>query len=220
MSPSKTNALTMAAPLESGGSSVSRVKPTPTAPKPPLKGKDVPQKSGLVSALLSIGAIRPALWIMSKYPWLIDAHQEIADLMIRIMKRSINSLYESLFVTKARNPSFLQPRNRYSAAGVAPCPSRKQMLTVWAPTPPCTHTTDFVFFFPEWEDCVPMCRSLDDLKNVIEPMLQFIKLHISRDVIFLTKFLRLGRKHLASTTPVCSLPSMFIHQCVDSQVGR
>ncbi|KAF9045967.1 hypothetical protein BDZ89DRAFT_1155277 [Hymenopellis radicata] len=179
MSPSKTNALTMAAPLESGGSSVSRVKPTPAAPKPPSKGKDVPQKSGLVSALLSIGAIRPALWIMSRYPWLVDAHREIADLMIRIMKRSINSLYESLFVTKARNPSFLQPRNRYSAAGVAPCPSRKQMLT----------------------DCVPMCRSLDDLKNVIEPMLQFIKLHISRDVIFLTKFLRLGRKHLASTTP-------------------
>jgi THO complex subunit 2 len=76
---------------------------------------------------------------------------------------------------------------------------RKPMLTLYAPTPPGTSTADFVYFFPFWADRIPLCSTLDDLMDVIDPLMAFVGLHISRDPVFLTKFARLGRLHITST---------------------
>jgi THO complex subunit 2 len=200
ISGAKSSQLAMAAPLESS-SSTSRIKSAaPVESKKTPEIKDPPnQIVGLLSALLSVGALRPAVAIMSKYPWLVDAFPEIADLMLCIMKESLSGFYDSVFVTRERNPSFAQPRARYGTSGVSVPPPRKPLLTLWAPTPPSTSTTDFVFFFPDWAQRVPVCSSYDDLVDVIEPMMRFVGLHVSRDPLFLTKFLRLGRLHLSST---------------------
>ncbi|KAG7448931.1 uncharacterized protein BT62DRAFT_653210 [Guyanagaster necrorhizus] len=196
----KVSQLAMAAPLESTPSSSKTKASTPAEQKHENEFKDrYTQKSGMIAALLAVGAIRPALWLLSKFPWMVDAQPEIADLMICIMKLSIQPLYDSILVTKERNPSFLQPRTRYGTTGVTQPPPRKQVLTLWAPTPPCSATTEFVFFFSDWSEQVPICSTLDDLKDVIEPLMRFIGLHVSRDTIFLTKFLRLGRTQLQTT---------------------
>ncbi|RDB20480.1 THO complex subunit 2 [Hypsizygus marmoreus] len=204
ISGAKTSQLAMAAPLESASSSShNKTKAsTPAELKKAPEPKDCNQKVGLLTALLSVGALKPALAILSKFPWLVDARPEIADLMIRIMKFSLAPLYESLLVTKERNPSFTQPRTRYGPTGVASPPQRKPLLTLWAPTPPSTSTMEFVFFFPDWVQQVPICTSLIDLEDVIEPLMKFIGIHVSRDPLFLTKFLRLGRNHLQSTVPI------------------
>jgi THO complex subunit 2 len=200
ISGARISQLAMAAPLESSAASQPKAKVTNLVESKKLpESKDVNQKVGLLAALLSVGSLKPALAILSKFPWLVDARPEIADLMIRVMKHSISSLYESSMVTKERNSSFNQPRARYGTAGIAYPPSRKPLLTLWAPTPPSTSITDFVFFFPDWVEQVPMCSSLDDLEDVMEPLMKFIGIHISRDPLFLTKFLRLGRSHLQST---------------------
>lgn len=195
----KNSMLAMAAPLESSPTS-SQAKPKAPAPLE-AKKTDTNQKVGLLTALLAVGAIKPAISIMSKYPWLVDAHPEIADLMIRIMKVSISHLYESILITKERNPSFTYPRARYGSSGVAYPSPRKPILTLCAPTPPCTSTNDFIFFYPDWADRIPISTTLDDLEDVIEPLMRFIGIHVSRDPLFLTKFLRLGRLHLQSTMP-------------------
>jgi len=194
----KVSQLAMAAPLESSQSSKPRAPSAPTEPKKDSSELKEPpnQKVGLVSALLSVGALRPALSVLSKFSWLVDAHPEIADLVIRLMKHSLSPLYESLMITKERSPSYTQPRTRY---GVAQAPSRKPALTLWAPAPPSTSSFDFVYFFPHWSERVPVCSSLDELADVIEPLMAFVGLHVSRDPLFLTKFLRLGRLHLQST---------------------
>jgi THO complex subunit 2 len=199
ISGAKISQLAMAAPLESSSSTTRPKSIPPAETKKTSESKDIPnQKLGLLSALLSVGALRPAFAILSKFPWLVDAHRELADLMLRILKESLAGFYESIFV-KERNPSFSQPRARYGNGGVSPPPARKPLLTLWAPTPPGTSTTDFIFFFPDWTQRVPLCSSYDDLSDVIEPMMGFIGLHVSRDPLFLTKFLRLGRLHLLST---------------------
>ena len=199
ISSAKVSQLAMAAPLESGASSS---KPKPTAPveTKAVESKQLPnQKLGLLSALLSVGALRPAFAILSKCSWLVDAHPEIADLVLRILKQSLSGLYDSLLVTKERNPSFGHPRARYGTGGLSTPSPRKPVLTLLAPTPPSTSSTDFVFFFPDWIRWVPVCNFLGDLVDVIEPMMRFIGLHVSRDPLFLTKFLRLGRMHIVST---------------------
>jgi len=201
----KNSQLAMAAPLESSGQPSSQPKPTSnTTPIDRKKAdtKNSNQKVGLVTSLLSVGAIKPAIAILSKFRWLVDANTEIADLMLRIMKVSISPLYESLTVTKRPSSGFTRPRARFGSSGVVQPSPLKSMLTLWAPNPPSTSTTEFVFFFPDWLDRVPLCSSLDDLGDVIEPLLHFIGLHIYRDPLFATKFLRLGKLHLLSTLPV------------------
>jgi THO complex subunit 2 len=204
----KVSQLALAAPLESSSqpSSTSRLahpapeakKPSPPDPTP--ESKDPPnQKAGLLVALLSVGALRPALALLTKFRWLVDAYPEIADLLIRVMKHSLASLYDQHLVTKPRSPSNVQPRARWGATGVIPAPVRKPMLTLYAPTPPGTSTADFVYFFPFWADRIPLCSTLDDLMDVIDPLMAFVGLHISRDPVFLTKFARLGRSHITST---------------------
>jgi len=204
----KVSQLAMAAPLESASSSSqSRAKAaTPVEVKKAPEPKDTNQKIGLLTALLAVGALKPAVAILSKFPFLVDARPEIADLMIRAVKVSLAPLYESLMVTKERNPNFTQPRPRYGTSGILVPPTRKPLLTLWAPTPPSTYTTEFVFFFPDWVQQVPICTSLSDLEDVIEPLMKFIGVHVSRDPLWLTKFLRLGRSHLQSTViciPFC-----------------
>lgn len=208
ISSAKMSQLAMAMPLESGTSPLSSVKTKVAAPeiKKVPESKNPPnQKTGILLALLSIGAMKPAIGILSRFPWLVDAQPDIADLLIRIMKHSISQLYDSLIDTKERNPDFTQPRPRFSGTGLAPPPPRKPILSLLAPTPPSSSTVDYVFFFPDWNEQIPICTSLDDLVYVIEPLLRFIGLHISRDPLFLTKFVRLGRQHLLTTVRVFTI---------------
>ncbi|KAH9899792.1 transcription factor/nuclear export subunit protein 2-domain-containing protein [Cubamyces lactineus] len=199
----KISQLAMAAPLESGGPSNSKPKPAAAPePKPEVKKEAPNQKLGLLNALLAVGALRPAIAILSKFPWMVDAYPEIADLVIRVLKHSITPLYESTVTARDKTASFTKPRARYGAAGVVPAPERRPHLTLWAPTPPCTSTVEFVFFFPDWVRRVPMCTSYDDLIDVLEPLMRFIGLHVSRDPAFLTKFLRLGRHHMLTTITI------------------
>jgi THO complex subunit 2 len=198
----KISQLAMAAPLESGSS-----PPKPkTVPPPSTDTKKAPdlmdppcQKIRLLNALLSVGALRPAIAILSEFPWIVDSNPEIADLLIRVLKHSISYLYDTVLVTKERSSGFTQPKARFGANRTSAPPPRRQQLTLWAPTPPGTATTDFVFFFPDWTQWVPVCTELDDLMDVIEPLMKFVGLHIYRDTLFLTKFLRLGKVHLMTT---------------------
>lgn len=199
---SSNNLLAMAAPLESSSSSSSKTKMNSTEVKQAPEIKEPPvQKAMIVIALLSVGALRPALAVLTRFPWLVDVYPEMCDLLLRVLKTSIAPLYETMFA-KERNLSFLQPRARYVSAGVLSTPQRKPQLTLQAPAPPSTHTHDFTFFYPFWPETIPLCRTMDDLVNIIEPFMSFIGLHVSRDPLFLTKLLRIGKVHLAQSVSI------------------
>ncbi|KAG1756059.1 transcription factor/nuclear export subunit protein 2-domain-containing protein [Suillus lakei] len=202
ISDAKISQLAMAAPLESSSStSQPRVEPTEVK-KSVIESNPPNQIAGLVSGLLSLGSLRPAIAVLTRIPWLVDAHPELADLILRVLKYSIAPLYDATFVLKERNPSFTQPRARFSATGTLALPIRKYQLSLIAPTPPSTASVDFVFFFPDWTQRIPLCTSFEDMANVIEPLMSFIGLHVSRDALFVTKITRLGRSQLLSTIPL------------------
>ncbi|PIL37228.1 hypothetical protein GSI_00921 [Ganoderma sinense ZZ0214-1] len=200
----KVSQLAMAAPLESGGSSNTKARPAaPEGKKEEEVEKEAPnQKLGLLNALLSVGALRPAISILSRFPWMVDAYPELADLMIRVLKHSIVPLFDTIAPQKDKTASFVKPRARYGATGLVPPPERRPQLTLVAPTPPSTSTVEFVFFFPDWAKRIPMCSTYDDLIDVLEPLMRFVGLHVSRDASFLTKLLRVGRRHITNTLEV------------------
>lgn len=196
----KINQLAMAAPLEAT-SSLGGHKPRPSTPVEPKKlEKEMPnQKLGVLNALLALGALRPAYALMSKFPWIVDSSPDLADLVLRIMRHSIAPIYDATTGSRDALASFKIPKPRVGLTGMVPAPERKPQLTLCAPTPQCTNATDFIFFYPDWTQHIPLCRTMEDLADVIEPLMSFIGLHISRDPIFLSKFLRLGRLHLLTT---------------------
>ncbi|KAL4082005.1 transcription factor/nuclear export subunit protein 2-domain-containing protein [Scleroderma yunnanense] len=198
----KMSQLAMAGPLESATPTTKPRADPIEEPKMPTTYKAPNQKAGLVCALLAVGVLRPAIAVMSKFPWLVDAHVEIADLMLRNIRHSIAPLYDSTFVLKERNPNFTRPRARFGSSGVISVPTRKPQLTLIAPTPPSTASTDFVFFFPDWPERVPVATTFDELVDVIEPIMSFIGPHISRDPLFVSKVTRLGRSQLMTTVPM------------------
>ena len=195
---SSNNLLAMAAPLESGTSTKPK---TLTEEKAPAEIKEAPaQKAMIVVALLSVGAFRPAITLLAQYPWLVDVQKDIADLLLRMLKVSIGQLFDKQFA-KERNQGFLRPRPRYASPGIITTPVRKSQLTLCAPPPPSTQSHDCIFFYPQWSTTVPICQSLDDVVDVVEPLMRLVGVHIARDPLFLTKFLRLGKVHL--TQSVC-----------------
>lgn len=194
----KSSLLAMAAPLEAGPSSQPKAKAAAPHENKKIEVKNTNQKMGLLHALLSVGALRPAFAILSKFPWAVDVYPELADLVLRVLKYTLDPFFDTM-ANKQRNSNFMKPRARYGPSGVIQPSIRKPVLTLWAPTPPSTSNTDFVFFFPDWADRVPMMTTLDDLENLVEPILHFVGIHVSRDPSFLSKFLRLGRQHLQPT---------------------
>ncbi|KDQ14762.1 hypothetical protein BOTBODRAFT_32521 [Botryobasidium botryosum FD-172 SS1] len=191
----RTSALAVAGSLDDSGpskpSSAALKKPASTGPKDPPN-----QKFGLLKALLSLGAIRQSLFFLSKFPWMTGAHPEIADLLLRILHVSLEPVYES-FSFSTRNPqaasSNARPRARYVPGNPAPVPlPRKSQLTVWAPVPPSTALTDFVFFYPKWTQWIPRCTTVEEIMYVIEPLMRFVGVHGYRDISFLSRLCRIG----------------------------
>lgn len=206
----KVSQLAMAAPLSDGAPiAPSKARPSPVVEtKKAAETKDLPnQKLGLLNALFAIGALRPAFALLSKFRWMVDAFPEIADLILRIVKHSFQPLWDQMIPTKAGTTSFTQPRARYSSSGVV-TPERRPQLTLWAPTPPCSSTAEFIFFFPKWTERVPVCSSVQDLVDIVEPMLKFVGLHGSRDPHFLIKLTKIGR--LVLQDMVCT-PTDFVY---------
>lgn len=194
----KVSMLAMAAPLESAGSSKPQQSTAADIKKSEVK--EVPnQRLGLLHALLSLGALRPAIALLSKFPWLVDAFPELADLLLRVLKHSIAGLYEATWPSGPDKSSFSRAKARFGTSGTVSAPERRPHITLSAPTPPSTNTTNFIFFYPGWTERIPVCSTLEDVVDIIEPLLNFVGVHVSRDVNFLAKFLRVGRSHLNST---------------------
>jgi len=199
----KMNALAIAAPLSDDTVPTSVSSAKPAAPEPEQqekKQKDIPnQKLGLLTALLSVGALRPSVAILTKFPWMTAAYSELTDLYLRILRVSMQPLYETACHTNTDLVSSnTKPRARFGSNGAVQPPQRKHILTICAPTPPSTVTSEFVFFYPTWDAFIPRCTQHSDIADVLVPLLTYLSTQISRDMAFVTKLCRIGRLQLTA----------------------
>lgn len=215
--PQKRNALADAKPLETSyrdrapepvkGEKTDPKKKSPSGPKDPPN-----QKLGLVRFLLSLGALRPAFTILSKFPWMVQAYPDVAGLVLRIMKLAIDPLADSVLSTSPLTrfaESNGTARVRFSGRTQTSTYRGKPTLVTNAPLPVDSATQHNVFFYPDWPAFVPRCNKLDDLVDVLQPLMQLCGVQIHRDVEFIGRMSRLGKKVLSQvceSTPrdVCS----------------
>lgn len=199
----KVSALAVAAPLTDDSAAINSSRSRPAGAdtkKPSLEKKEVPnQKVEILAALLSLGAIRPSIAILTKFPWITAAYPQVADLFLRVLRVSLQSLYETTFhPNSALVRSNTTPRLRYGANGLVQPPPQKRVLTLLAPLPPNTASSQFVFFYPPWDALIPRCTEHSDVEDVLVPLLGFLGVQVARDFAFVTKLCRVGRLQLTA----------------------
>lgn len=169
---------------------------------------------GLLRGLLSVGAIEPAFFILSKYSWICEPHPDLADLLLRISNFAIADFYKSrassfsatLDDAKNKQSSLAQARPRYSIAEkkLGPAPSTQVYITgrpIDVPKITDRAWRETVYFFPEWKDHLPTVDSSGELFELVSQMFKLVGVHAGRNKEFLSRLMRLVKLDSAVDGP-------------------
>lgn len=157
------------------------------------------QKIGLLHALLSVGSLYPSLFMLAKFPFIVDPYPEIADLLHRIIEYSIDSLYE-----KNGRPLDINTLPPFQAKKVPSSSSRDLNLVESSPGSTTrglvclASATDYnpsKFFFETWNSSLEQIHDLEGLTKVSDLLLRFSGPLLSRNVTLLVKLCRIGINH-------------------------
>ncbi|KAJ1311288.1 hypothetical protein OPQ81_009786 [Rhizoctonia solani] len=203
----RSNALATAAPLMDDSRGYRQQGPVSTQTKAVTNDSTqskvpVNQKARLVHALFCVGALRPGLTILSKFPWLTSAHPDIADALLRLLRLSFETLYAPVSLAQ-RSPHYaasnVTARGKWTNAKVVVPITRNQHLTLMVPVPPPTLNNSFTFFYPKWHEWVPRLRTHGQLMTIGVPLLRHVGLLVHRDVALLTRLCRIGKAQLSAS---------------------
>ncbi|KAL2165083.1 hypothetical protein VTH06DRAFT_379 [Thermothelomyces fergusii] len=176
---------------------------TPSAAeKPEPRGPD-DQKVLLLKCLLTIGAIPESLFIIGRHDWILRAFPDLVPLLHRILHHSIDVLYQQA---------------RPTSSAPAECPPKPQLDPdqtgvpkghLRLKTPPVKRAlrwpnadqadvegVSYRFYWDEWADNVPVCRTVDDLFTLSDSLLNLVGVRIGEDAALVTKLARIGSKSL------------------------
>lgn len=189
-----------------GGSTVDE------AQQSPIKRQPANSRVGLLRALLSIGAIEPAQYILATYSWICDPFPDIAALILRFCNASIEPYYLSASQSAefarhggdaSKSNDLSQAKMRYSTTDKKVRPTSPPSR--WITTKPFDlakpHNGTWrqpTFFFPEWNTRLPSCQTPDELANILLPMLKVVGVHTGANPQFLARILRIAK---AATAP-------------------
>jgi THO complex subunit 2 len=159
--------------------------------KEPKTIDELNQHRDLAIALLSVGALRPGLFLLTKHPWLSSRYPQLADILLNHLELSINPVYAPL------SPAVKDPESAaaYAAPLKRPGSDKGSQIkpTTTFPVPPPTKDTQLAFFFPQYAERIPVCSSVDDFPYVVGPMLCIIGAHGYRHLPVFIKLCRIGR---------------------------
>lgn len=221
---SAKNALLMAGALADDTLPVpSRLRETGTRASTPAKDADTTNKTTpkdsktglpdatdqkvlLLQSLLAIGALPDALFILGRFPWLLDVYPDLTEYIHRILHHSLSQIYASVRPLSSR--SSLQGQKPSTETDVPGVP-KGQINLVDAPTRKTLRWalldrddtgfegSDYKFYWDEWSDNVPVCQSVDDVFTLCETFLNLSGVRIGQDPTLLSKLARIGKFSLS-----------------------
>ncbi|KAL8938641.1 MAG: hypothetical protein Q9216_003789 [Gyalolechia sp. 2 TL-2023] len=159
------------------------------------------QKVQLLKSLLCIGALPESLYMLGRFPWLLDAFTELPEHLHRILHHCLNKVYEPLRPLKDRNDLREQFR---ILDGEQPPPTKGQLRFVDAPPrkvmrwaqldkDDTNEGIDYKFYWDDWADSVPVCQTIDDVFLLCSTLLNFSNVKLGQDASLLVKLCRIGR---------------------------
>lgn len=149
------------------------------------------QRVLLCEALLAIGHLPPAFYLISRWPVIVQYSTTVAELLLRIVNHCIEPPYDSV-----------SPRQLIPSAGpiyrshFSWRETKDEHLSLTAPTPLDSEKRTFKFFFSDWTDRLKRCEGIEDVISLVSPVLAFCGAMGARDVSVLVKLCRIGIGHL------------------------
>ncbi|TGZ84546.1 hypothetical protein EX30DRAFT_300558 [Ascodesmis nigricans] len=186
-------------------------KATTAEPEAPKKEEEAPKPKKddnqilvLLKYLLALGALPEALFILAKYPWLPGPCDDISEHLSRIIMHSIDTIYQPI---KVPVPSMGAKKVAWvdSTGGLKTddLPRRKPMVTfIVSNLKLKAGDIEYRFFWDEWKDGVPVCRSPTDVVILLKTLGRVLGVRIGRDPALMTKICQIGRSVLSK--PDCT----------------
>ncbi|USP78541.1 hypothetical protein yc1106_05815 [Curvularia clavata] len=186
----------------------SRSKPdtgrnTPVNPDEPAeKRKDLPeptdQKFTLLKSLLCIGALPEALFILGRHPWFLEVYPELQGLICRLAHHSLSKLYEASKPTPFEEQA-ISTKGSSVRGPQRPSDFIPRRVLRWAKPDQKDSDggIDYKFYWEDWVDNVPVCQDVDDVMKLCTSLLGLIGAECGRDIVLLTKIVRIGKRNLA-----------------------
>lgn len=165
------------------------------------------QKLLLLRALLLIGAIPEALYILGRFPWLADVDISLPPFLLRIAKQMLSKVAASLKPLDGR-AGLSDPKDQLvdttaRTDGTLLFTARPQKkVTRWLHND-CFDKDDgleYKHYYGDWSDNVPICQNLDDVFLLCDTFLGFLGVKIGQDVELYGTLLRLAHKSMSEDT--------------------
>jgi len=213
----KNNALANAGTLIDDTLGPVRPRPQAAAPPPPKPSKkkevrvDLNSHRDLVIALLSVGALRPAMEAIGQYPWMLSKYPRIADILLFYVEYVLAPVYGQYCPSPANSVALLA----YSASKGQHDEEEprfvKKHVTFTFPEPPPTLDVQQVYFYSEWQKFIPVCSTAEDIPFLVEPLLSIIGVQAFRNQQVIVKLCRLAKQQLDGNM-VRSYPHFSLHR--------
>ncbi|KAB8349633.1 hypothetical protein FH972_023652 [Carpinus fangiana] len=165
----------------------------------------VDQKIELLKSLLCIGAIPEALYLLGRFPWLYDLVPDLPRYFHRILHHSLSKICKSLSPLPNRPsvkdglapPSEDQVGMPKGDVRLDTPKARKSLRWAKIDSNDVDGNADYRFYWDDWADNVPVCRSIDDVFTLCDTLLNFSGVKIGLDTALLSKLARLGKESLS-----------------------
>lgn len=163
------------------------------------------QKVLLLKSLLAIGAIPESLFVMSRFPWLMDVYPELPDFIHRILHYSLSKVYTPLQPLASvedlpGHQQILSPDQSGVPKGqlrLADAPPRRVLRWAQLDTEDTNEGIAYRFYWDDWADNIPVCQSVDDVFALCSSFLNLSGHKIGHDASLLAKLARIGADSLA-----------------------
>lgn len=216
------NALLMAGALPDDTMPMPRMRDVDTRSATPAKDQDTEksaaakaeeelpepsdQKVLLLKSLLVIGAVPESLYILSKFPWLIDTYPELPEFIHRLLHHCLSKVYSSFPPVSSVDETHSQSHiPNHDQSGMAKGQVRlgqraPRRVLRWAllDKEDTNDGTDYRFYWDDWADNVPVCQSVDDVFALCASLLNVSGHKIGQDSTLLVKLARIGKDSLAN----------------------
>ena len=158
------------------------------------------QKVALLKSLLAVGALPEALFILGRFPWVVELYPDLPEYIYRILHHSLNTVYGSSQPLHDR-PSLQaqKPHCETDIPGVAKghvklveAPERKILRWAQLDKADSSDGTNYRYYWDEWNDLVPVCQSVDDVFTLCQTLLPLVGVKIGHDPSLVLKLARIG----------------------------
>ena len=203
---------TAVAPSESGGTAKSEIGDDISANESTLP-EPADQKIHLLKSLLLIGALPEALFILGKFPWLMDLVPDLPDYIHRILNHALSKVYEPLRPLHDRDSIRAAKKLPVDQAGASAKgelrftdpPPRKILRWANLDRNDSGDGIDYRFYWEDWTDNIPICQNVEDVFLLCSTLLNLSGVKIGRDPDLLMKLSRIGKSSLVADSSESNL---------------